>query len=241
MAKVNVFLDMDCVIADFIGGVINLLPKSDRPSEAQIIDAQREIGWDFLSKFFGSKKEVWEAIEKDSEGFWCGLKKTEYADMVVDSVKSGEVYVLTSVEPKRYRIAAYKYKWLTMHYPELADKMICTKYKGLLGRFDGMLIDDSPDNIIDFINEGGGSGVLWPQHYNMKSLGVRCNTKMDFTAAIGVTMFDIETALKDMQEMADEAEEIMKIKEPAVDSTSSFEVGEFKMLDLTDFDLEDLG
>jgi 5'(3')-deoxyribonucleotidase len=147
----KVFIDMDGVLCDFVGGVCELCNYND--------------AWPYgeydICKVVGCN--IWPLLEKAGLQWWTGLKKTEEADELLRTVTNYDYYICTSptLDPMS---AAGKLIWLQVHYPQVERRFFITPHKYLLAK-DNILIDDSDEQITKWHNTGG-IGVLLPRPWN---------------------------------------------------------------------------
>ena len=156
---------MDGVLADFLGSAMTIHNKSFKDLW---VNNLRNRGKFWVDEIWGiSREEFWSPIISD-EGFWSGLepypRARELIDTLHDYVGKGNVYLLTAPAPYPGCYSG-KMEWILQQCPELKNKVILTKHKGLLARPDTLLIDDADHNIIQF-TKAGGKAVLLPRPWN---------------------------------------------------------------------------
>lgn len=162
MANLKVFLDMDGVLADFVGGA------SEAHNRLSPYLNDQGIGvWD-MEKLWGiTSAEFWKPT--NNFDFWFNLEKTLEADAIVqlaiDAVGVKNVAILTSPSLDPCCVPA-KRAWVEKCYPQLAKTMIFSWGKGMIGGPQRILIDDRDRNIDDW-EEAGGYGILVPRPWNV--------------------------------------------------------------------------
>lgn len=148
-----VLLDMDGVIADFVGG-------------ANKAHGYREdLDWTKWSAGLSSE-EFWEPINACSPEFWRNLEPYPWTNLLTKSLMHhfNDVYICTS--PAHEPCSSAKVEWVREHLPEYYHRrFVITNHKHLLAGPDTILIDDSDHNILKF-TRAGGHGVLFPQPWN---------------------------------------------------------------------------
>jgi 5'(3')-deoxyribonucleotidase len=177
-------LDMDGVVADFVGGVCaahNRPSPYDDPSSYGVFD---------MDKLWGmTSREFWKPC--DGESFWDDLQKTPDADDIVSSVVNNfgleNIAILTAPSMSPYCVPG-KRRWMKRHYPFLAKNMIFTSAKKFLAGPDRVLIDDRNENIESF-RAAGGHGILLPRLWN------RLYRMWDFS------LDHVEVNLRDLKEV----------------------------------------
>ena len=154
-------LDMDGVLADFIGGACK---AHGRQSPYKYRDNQ---GVFEIEKLWGmSAKEFWQPLEY--EGFWYSLAKTPDADEIVEAAFStfGRENVAILSAPAEFRgCIPEKKEWMRVHYPELAKNMLFGSAKRFLAGPNKVLLDDRDKNIESF-RDAGGAGIVVPRSWN---------------------------------------------------------------------------
>lgn len=157
MSQPVCFLDMDGVLADFVGGVLEFY-KKDVP--------YREIKWDFFDQlgFKGKEKLFWEPLGYE---FWKSLKPTEECFKIVSVVEKffgDRVAILTSPCQTDGCVQG-KIDWIKKHLPKYERRLLVGPCKSLLGAGSKLLIDDHDKNVDDFIQEDGHA-ILLPRPWN---------------------------------------------------------------------------
>lgn len=162
----RVFLDIDGVMADFVGGAMWLHGKP----WPFVGDHCGDKAWDVVKAWGMEPAEFWSPMGRE---FWAGLKKTTEADAVMHLLKKlvgvENVCFLTSpcltpgcMEGKR--------DWVYQHYPHVpimiaAHSMTGLPAKQFCANAHSMLIDDYTENVNKFARAGGGS-FLFPRPWN---------------------------------------------------------------------------
>ena len=156
------FLDMDGVLADFVGGVCK---AHDRKTP---YEDPKSFGIFDMEKLWGIDAEAfWGPLEY--EGFWYWLDKTPEADEIVELVcgqfGSRNIAILTSPSEYAHCIPEKK-EWMKKHYPELAKQMFFGSAKRFMGGPGKVLVDDRDFNIKEFENAvGQGITVCRPWNW----------------------------------------------------------------------------
>lgn len=166
MARVSkVYLDMDGVLADFISRAAQLHSRSFKDLW---VNSPKNRGKFWIDEAWGlTREEFWSPIINDQE-FWSELdiypKARELVDTLNKYVGEGNLYLLTAPAPYPGCYAG-KMEWILTNFPELKNKLILTKHKGLLAKPDTLLVDDADHNFESFI-KAGGRAVLLPRPWN---------------------------------------------------------------------------
>lgn len=158
-----VFVDMDGVLADFVGGV---LQRHNLPEDSY---TQFKGSYDIIKYLNMTPQDFWTQLDED-EKFWHNLALTPEANAIIDELESRiprtNIFFLSSpaLSPNcHYGKAA----WVQTHFAPYLNRLILTGHKHLLSARQRYLIDDSDDNIIKF-QKHGGAGILFPRHWNAK-------------------------------------------------------------------------
>lgn len=153
-----IYLDMDGVIADFIGAVGDLFGK----------DVEGLNQWSVEKHLKISSFELWARIDQKGISFWEGLNPYPWTEDLISLCYdwADDVYICTSPSRSPTCVAG-KMKWIYRHLPsELHRKFFLTPHKHHLARSNHtVLIDDSDRNIEKF-NQWGGKGLIFPQGWN---------------------------------------------------------------------------
>jgi len=159
--KQKIFLDVDGVLADFSGAVINLLGLG--------ITNDDITHWDFLLEYAGmSSDRFWSHFD---DNFWANLvKKTPECDEIVKLLEEYRPCLLTS---PAFIGAGGKQEWIRKNLPSFFydGRYLIGPAKEYLAHKNAILIDDSDSNIGNW-EEGGGIGILVPKPWNVAGRGM---------------------------------------------------------------------
>ncbi len=162
MSKItHLYVDLDGVLADFFGGVCDLIGVVPRPPTS----------FNGIADSFGLTDEnLWKQIDCAGSRFWSGLKPYGWNEELLgicQQVAPDGVYIATS--PSWHGSSASgKIEWMTRHFAAPGEhfrEFVIGTHKHLLAHPRAMLIDDSPKQIEAWI-AAGGIGVTWPQPWN---------------------------------------------------------------------------
>jgi len=162
MKKINIYFDMDGVLANFklaahdIPGLVNHPSNKLGTSERQ------------------AKIDAWHQVEKNPT-FWRNLLQIEYATYMLNTAsKIGNIFVLSKapgaskfINGEQYVkfVETEKRNWILHNFPQFFDNehiIICTTPKTQIihPTYNDWLIDDRPENISEWIN-AEGRGILF--------------------------------------------------------------------------------
>lgn len=147
-------LDMDGVIADFVGGA----------SVVFDVDLSQMDNW-HIEKFMGlSEAEFWMIVNAQGPEFWENLPEYAWTDDLVRLL--GENSFVISTAPSRSPDSAYgKIKWLHRKFGPKFNRYMLGRQKELMAKSGLVLIDDKEANVEKF-RQAGGQAVLFPQMWN---------------------------------------------------------------------------
>lgn len=171
--KYHVFVDMDGVLCDFVGGLARRWVLDPEETKKTWPTGSYDIlfGLQIASKIQtrrqlkASNRTLWDSIKGDWK-FWYNLPKLdsgEYLIHLLDNLGiSWSIVTCPSYDPDCLK---GKVMWLQHHFgKDFRNYFICTQ-KDLLAGADRVLVDDKGLNTEEF-TAAGGLGVLWPQPWN---------------------------------------------------------------------------
>lgn len=151
-----ILLDVDGVLADFVGATLNLVDRRD-------VKVDR---WDFHENLGMTANQLWTKIDGAGHDFWANMPKLPWADELVDMLaKSGLTTILCTSPSLSDGCNSGKVAWIRKNFPQFHRQFMITPCKHLL-RGDFVLIDDSDDNVRKF-RQNGQSAILFPQPWNL--------------------------------------------------------------------------
>lgn len=157
----TIFLDMDGVLVDFVGGA----HREHGRQNAYVMDPN-EHRWNIEEIWGITTKQFWNPLKR--KGFWLELDKTPEADQIVElairTVGVRNVAICTSPSLDANCVPE-KREWVKKYYPQLVNSMIFAHNKYFLAAKERILIDDRDRNINDW-EEYGGHGILVPRQWN---------------------------------------------------------------------------
>lgn len=152
----KVFLDLDGVIVDFMGGL-------EREFNITIPVSSIYVGWREIVKLTHlSNTAFWKRIDLD---FWKNLEKTVFADQLLALVDQFNPTILTKPTIDG---ASGKQAWIKKNMNDYfsAGKYLIGPDKAAVAGPDRLLIDDNEDNVSDWLSEGGDA-ILVPAPWNI--------------------------------------------------------------------------
>ncbi len=158
----RLFIDMDGVLADFIGGLCDwygvLNPYLQEKNKGE---------WDIV-KLLNRKETERDFWEELGLNFWANLPKTPEADGLVRLLKDRyglENLCILSRPCMTPGCLEGKFQWIKEHFPDFQRRFLFGTVKDMVARHDTLLIDDYPKNVKAFAR-AGGSAILMPRPWN---------------------------------------------------------------------------
>lgn len=163
------FLDMDGVIADFVGALCKIHGRETPYSQPE------SLGKFDTEKLWGiSAEEFWAPVKKNSLEFWEGIEKTPEADEIVKLavLEFGieNVCILTAPSSDHGSVPG-KRAWIARHYPCFSKRILfaTASAKQFCAGRGKYLIDDKDSNVDEF-DTAGGTGILVPRPWNAEHM-----------------------------------------------------------------------
>lgn len=157
----TVFVDMDGVLVDFVGGVLkhHKLPGTtvDRFKGSYAIETILDM----------TPAEFWTHLDENRK-FWADLSPTRECFQIIESLErqfgKQHVYLLSSpaMSPDCY---SGKAEWVAKHLPRYMSRLFLMGKKHFCAARGRLLVDDSDANV-DMFRRFGGSAVLYPRPWN---------------------------------------------------------------------------
>lgn len=167
LKKNQILLDMDGVIADFLGGAIKVLNK-DFNRNITIEQYATEFGqWGIYDYYGITQEQFWESIDRKID-FWYKLEPITWGrDLYHFLSEFGEVTIVTTpnLHPD---CASQKLKWLNGYLGIKSNAVFLGARKYLMAG-NGILIDDYYKNVESF-KRAGGEAILIPSNWNTVGL-----------------------------------------------------------------------
>lgn len=159
----HIFLDVDGVLADWVGGVCDLFG----------VDYEHLISnwgdeWGIHNEIDVPPAEMWRRIDENGLQFWSNLNPFPWAqDLLRCCQKIAPTTILTSPS-LHHSCAAGKVRWMDRHLSQdgrpFRDFLIGPD-KSVCARPGALLIDDKLSNCRQFEMAGGGY-ILFPRPWN---------------------------------------------------------------------------
>ena len=176
-----IFVDLDDVLADFVGGYCRLTGYDLEVLKARWPKGLWHLG-DAISHAFDlnpvmTLDQFWRPLTGNEE-FWVNLEPHPWCvnAMTLLGEYTEELHVLSATS---HCDSSYtgKVRWLKKHFGPTFDRFMLTPHKHVLARPGALLVDDRPENCERFewrrtplghrLARTGGVSVLFPQHNNV--------------------------------------------------------------------------
>jgi len=160
----NVLLDIDGVLADFIGGLIK---RFGAPADWDVPRQRSEVA----SELLGITDDVW--INRLDVSFWENLDTLPWAYSLVEQLlrQDYNLYLVTSAGyagPYFEAAVVGKQRWVLRHFGEqMCRNTVFAFNKNCLATPGNILVDDRESVCCAFANRGGAV-VLFPAPWNAK-------------------------------------------------------------------------
>lgn len=123
----KIIVDVDCVVADFIGGVLSLVGRPEAREEAN--------EWDWWKRYpIKERIKVDEALR--TREFWQNLPLIENATQGINFLRENGHDIIWVTAPYKHcpTWTDARYKWLETHFQRsaLSEPVVFTKYKYLI-------------------------------------------------------------------------------------------------------------
>jgi len=160
----TIYLDMDGVLADFVGGlaaVLDTCPKFN--------------GEDDLAANFGMPtNQIWRKIDAAGSDFWSGLEPYPWASDLVDAARAFGRFAILSSPSWCGSSVVGKMAWLDRHVRTKTSAMPFSDYvftpdKTHCARPGVVLVDDR-QSVVDGFRAAGGRAMLLRQPWNRGGL-----------------------------------------------------------------------
>jgi len=164
----TVFLDMDGVMVDFLGGLHRALGVPYQYDQYPYEKGK----WNMLTDIKGFE-DIPATFEQCNDccttNFWANLEWMpdghDIMRLVTSTFKPEQIYLLTTPMPNPGSYTG-KVLWVQKHLPEFSKRLIVTSApKNLFARPDTLLVDDKDENVEEFV-KAGGDAILVPRLWN---------------------------------------------------------------------------
>lgn len=153
--KAKICLDIDGVLADFVGGAAKLIGY----------DPAVVTMWDYYPLIGKTESEFWAAIDAAGDDFWASLDPYHWIEDLHSMCKQYGDTILLTANSKHHSSAAGKVLWMQKHFGGNFRDYLMGPKKEFCATPNTILIDDSDANCGKFRSHGGYA-ILFPQPWN---------------------------------------------------------------------------
>ena len=168
----NLYLDLDGVLVDFVGGVCKVFGIS----KEELYRRWEPNNWKIHEGLEMTESDLWQTIDTVPH-FWEQLEWTEDGKQILHLCEryldpdDDELVLMTSPsrDPKS---AAGKIEWIYQHAPKYRRKFAITPVKTGFASLQSVLVDDSDRNIREFMLALGWTVLIprrWNSNYNIRN------------------------------------------------------------------------
>lgn len=151
----QICLDIDGVLADFVGGSAKLLG----------FDPKLVTTWHYYEQVGTTEAKFWEAIDNAGLDFWRELKKYYWADHLWLACCGRAQTILLTSPSNHHSSVSGKLLWMQSEFGLGFRDYLMGSPKDVCARPGTVLIDDSDDNCEKFL-KAGGVAILFPRPWN---------------------------------------------------------------------------
>lgn len=174
--NLSIKLDMDGVIADFIGGVFKIMKE-----RKMIKDTVTKEMWTEFNAHgnLGITDFQWQTLFKEisyDSFFWSKLDKEPHFDELLKIVNYFDIDFEVITDAPSIYASHGKKVWLTKY--GIYNNMYAEKHKYKYAKPNAVLIDDKPLNCDLFIKHGG-KAILYAQPWNATYKGLAPRLSLD--------------------------------------------------------------
>lgn len=158
----NILLDMDGVMCNFIGGCCKLF----NVDEEKALKEWPRNQYDVEPILKTTTKELWKKVDREGKDFWARLNEYSWSKTLYsECLTRGDVYFITAPSNDPQSLAG-KLEWMKKfthnssfrNYLVGSPKFLCANAKNIL-------IDDNCRNCNSF-SKASGYSILFPQPWN---------------------------------------------------------------------------
>lgn len=155
----TVYLDMDGVITNFSGGVMERFGINATPDNIN--------QWDWFDNF-GLNRQSMNALLSNNREFWANLGWTPEGKVlfaVLYQMYGEDLWLLTTPWADNETCKGGKLDWVNKNIPYMANKVIFSFDKSKFATPWSILVDDREETVEKF-KAAGGIGILVPRTWN---------------------------------------------------------------------------
>ena len=166
MKNLRILLDVDEVLADFVGGAL----RAHGWTREQLEAVWPAGTWSIVEPMGLTVEEFWRPIHAAGESFWTSLDRHPWVDELLRTVQdfTDDWLLVTSpsADPSSY---SGKVRWINDNLGVHPQHIVLTNRKEIMANHSTVLIDDRASSIQSFIS-AGGLGIAFPSRHNHRHL-----------------------------------------------------------------------
>lgn len=147
------FLDLDGVVVNFADSVCQLFNRPDLIGNHE---------WDMHEPLGITDAELWKKINEQGPEWWERLPEYPWANELISML--GDNFYIVSSPSTSLPAMLGKIKYIQNRFGQSFKNFVLTRQKYLLAG-NGLLIDDSDENV-DLFRQNGGQAILFPRCWN---------------------------------------------------------------------------
>jgi 5'(3')-deoxyribonucleotidase len=151
----NICLDVDGVLADFVGGTARLLG----------FDPTLVTMWDYYPQVGQTEESFWRAVDAAGADFWANLEPYPWERELFDACNQMGNTILLTTPSTSPTSPEGKLRWIQEQYGKDFRKYLIGPAKEFCANPNTVLIDDSESNCAKF-RSYGGHAILFPRPWN---------------------------------------------------------------------------
>ena len=158
----RILLDIDGVLADFVGGAI----KAHGWTWRQVVALWPVGSYDVAEPMGLTVEEFWEPIDAMGKRFWQELEETPWCHQLIDIVSGlTDDWYLVSTPSLASCSYSGKADWVKAHIGSVHERLVLVASKPLLANPTTVLIDDCDESLQGF-RRAGGIPLTFPSRHN---------------------------------------------------------------------------
>lgn len=158
--KKTIFLDVDEVLVDWVGGVLSLYGW-DHEYLHRLWAKHDPRPWDLFSVLPVSSYLAWNRIDEAGAEFWANLQPLPWMRELYETCSAFAPTVLLTSPSEHSSSHAGKVQWMQREFGSNFRDYLIGSVKHRCAHPGALLIDDSPRNCESFV-EHGGHAILFP-------------------------------------------------------------------------------
>ena len=157
----TIFLDMDGVLADFVGATAGLFGRDPET----LYNGHLRGSYDLAQALGVTTDKMWRAIDGAGEKFWAELEPYPWAHTLLAHCRRTARTVILSAPSQHPSSTSGKLRWLQSQFGLRFRDYLLGPRKDACAHHGALLIDGCADNCYRFL-AAGGQAILFPRRWN---------------------------------------------------------------------------